>query len=222
MQAILQDLEKAILNYDIDRAEELARKAVSEKIDLMETVTAMTRAIKQIGDAFGRGDCWLPELVGGGAALQKAMNILEEEFKKQGKKRESLGRVVIGTVLGDIHDIGKNLVGSLLTANGFEVIDLDVNVSADRFLSAIREYDPDILAMSALMTTTSTEMGKVIKNLESSGLRDKVKIMVGGAAITQRFAEEIGADGTSPTAPGAVGLAEKLMKKWKNIESEEL
>ena len=211
MQVILEELEKAIINYDIERSEESAKKVVSEKIDLMEAVTVMTRAIKQIGDAFGRGDCWLPELVGGGAALQKAMNILEGEFKKQGKKRESLGRVVIGTVFGDIHNIGKDLVGSLLTANGFEVIDLDVNVSADRFISAVTEYKPDILALSALMTTTSTEMRNVIKNLKSSGLRDHVKVIVGGAAITERFAEEIGADGTSPTAPGAVGLAQKMM-----------
>ena len=211
MQVILEELEKAIINYDIERSEESAKKVVSEKIDLMEAVTVMTRAIKQIGDAFGRGDCWLPELVGGGAALQKAMNILEGEFKKQGKKRESLGRVVIGTVFGDIHNIGKDLVGSLLTANGFEVIDLDVNVGADRFISAVTEYKPDILALSALMTTTSTEMRNVIKNLKSSGLRDNVKVIVGGAAITERFAEEIGADGTSPTAPGAVGLAQKIM-----------
>ena len=213
MQVILEELEKAIINYDIERSEESAKKVVSEKIDLMEAVTVMTRAIKQIGDAFGRGDCWLPELVGGGAALQKAMNILEGEFKKQGKMRESFGRVVIGTVFGDIHNIGKDLVGSLLTANGFEVIDLDVNVSADRFLSAVTEYEPDILALSALMTTTSTEMRNVIKKLKSSGLRDNVRVIVGGAAITQRFAEEIGGDGTSPTAPGAVELAQKLMRR---------
>jgi methanogenic corrinoid protein MtbC1 len=211
MQVILQELEKVILNYDVDRAEEIAKKVVSEKVDLVEAVTVMTSAIKQIGDAFGRGDCWLPELVGGGTALQKAMNILEDEFKKRGEKRESLGRVVIGTVLGDIHNIGKNLVGSLLTANGFEVIDLDVNVSADKFLSAVTEYKPDILALSALMTTTSTEMGNVIKSLKSSSLRDKVKVIVGGAAINQRFSDEIGADGTSPTAPGAVELAQKMM-----------
>ena len=211
MQVILQELEKVILNYDVDRAEEIARKIVSEKVDLMEAVAVMTSAIKQIGDAFGRGDCWLPELVGGGTALQKAMNVLEEEFKRRGEKRKSLGRVVIGTVLGDIHNIGKNLVGSLLTANGFEVLDLDVNVSAAKFISAISEYNPDILALSALMTTTSTEMGTVIKSLKTSGLRDKVKVIVGGAAITQRFADEIGADGTSPTAPGAVELAQKMM-----------
>jgi methanogenic corrinoid protein MtbC1 len=213
MQMILQELEKVILTYDVDRAEEIAKKVVSEKIDLMEAVTVMTRAIKEIGDAFGRGDCWLPELVGGGAALQKAMNILEKEFKNKGEKRESLGRVVLGTVLGDIHNIGKNLVGSLLTANGYEVIDLDVNVSADKFLGAVTEYNPDILALSALMTTTSSEMNKVIMTLKSSGLRDKVKVIVGGAAITQRFAEEIGADGTSPTAPGAVELVQKMMGK---------
>ena len=213
MVTLLQDLEKAILNFEIERAEEIATRAVSEKIDLMEAVTVMTRAIKQIGDAFGRGDCWLPELIAGGTAVQKAMNVLEQEFKKQGKRRESLGRVVIGTVMGDIHDIGKCLVGSLLTANGFEVIDLNVNVSADKFVAAVTEYNPDILAMSALMTTTSTEMGKVIKNLTSAGLRKKVKIMIGGAAITQRFSEEIGADGTSPTAPGAVELAHKLMSR---------
>jgi 5-methyltetrahydrofolate--homocysteine methyltransferase len=213
MNAILENLEKAILTYDKKRAEEFAKKAVAEGTDLMEAVKVLTKAIKEIGDAFGRGDCFLPELVGGGTALQSAMTIIEGEFKRQGKRRESLGRVVIGTVLGDIHNIGKNLVGSLLVANGFEVIDLDVNVAAERFLSAVKEHNPDILAMSALMTTTAAEMSKVIKNIESSGLRDKVKIMVGGGAITQSFSEEIMADGTSPTAPGAVELAMKLMNR---------
>ena len=213
MNEILENLEKAILNYDKKRSEEFARKAVSEGIDLMEAVNVMTRAVKQIGDAFGRGDCYLPELVGGGTALQSAMNVIEEEFRKQGKRRESVGRVVIGTVLGDIHNIGKNLVGSLLVANGFEVIDLDVNVTEDKFLSAVKKHDPDILAMSALMTTTAAEMKNVIKKLESSGVREKVRIMVGGGAITQRFADEILADGTSPTAPGAVELAMKLMSR---------
>jgi 5-methyltetrahydrofolate--homocysteine methyltransferase len=134
-------------------------------------------------------------------------------MKKRGAHRESLGIVVAGTVFGDIHSIGKTMVTTLLTAAGYEVEDLGVNVKAEAFVEAIKKHGANLLAMSALMTTTMTEQEKVIDVLKKEGIREKVKVMVGGAAVTDEFAEEIGADGYDPTAPGAVALANKLLGK---------
>ena len=208
---ILEGLKKAIKEYDNEKAENLAKRAVEEKLDPLRVLDAMTVAIREVGDAFGRGDLWLPDLVGAADAMQAAMPIIEEEIKRTGAKRESLGTVVAGTVFGDIHSIGKTMVCTLLTAEGFKVHDLGVNIKAEEFLQAIRNYNADILAMSALMTMTAPEQKKVIEQLKKEGLRDKIKIMVGGGAITEEFAREIGADGYDPTAPGAVKLARKLI-----------
>jgi len=173
----------------------------------------MTVAIRQVGEGFGNGELWLPDLVGAAAAMTSAMPIIEEEIKRAGAKRESVGIVVIGTVYGDIHTIGKTMVATMLTADGFAVIDLGINVTAENFVKGITENNADILAMSALMTTTAPEQRKIIEKLERENLRDKVKIMVGGGAITQDFANSIGADGYDPTAPGAVKLARTLVGK---------
>ncbi|HDN84733.1 MAG TPA: hypothetical protein ENG47_03115 [Candidatus Aerophobetes bacterium] len=208
---IIEGLRKAIKEYDNEKAENLAKRAVEEKLDPLRVLDAMTVAIREVGDAFGRGDLWLPDLVGAADAMQAAMPIIEEEIKRTGAKRESLGTVVAGTVFGDIHSIGKTMVCTLLTAEGFKVHDLGVNIKAEEFLQAIRNYNADILAMSALMTMTAPEQKKVIEQLKKEGLRDKIKIMVGGGAITEEFAREIGADGYDPTAPGAVKLARKLI-----------
>lgn len=208
---IIEGLRKAIKEYDNEKAENLAKRAVEEKLDPLRVLDAMTVAIREVGDAFGRGDLWLPDLVGAADAMQAAMPIIEEEIKRTGAKRESLGTVVAGTVFGDIHSIGKTMVCTLLTAEGFKVHDLGVNIKAEEFLQASRNYNADILAMSALMTMTAPEQKKVIEQLKKEGLRDKIKIMVGGGAITEEFAKEIGADGYDPTAPGAVKLARKLI-----------
>ncbi len=207
---VLEDLKKAILGYDREAAANLARKAVQEKIDPLKILDAMTLAIRQVGDGFGKGELWLPELVGAAAAMEAATPIIEEEINRVGAKRESLGTVVIGTVYGDIHTIGKTMVATLLIADGFVVNDLGINVSAEGFVMGIKRYHADILAMSALMTTTAPEQRKVIEILKSEDLRDEVKIMIGGGAITQEFANSIGADGYDPTAPGAVSLARRL------------
>ena len=207
---VLEDLKKAILGYDREAAANLARKAVQEKIDPLKVLDAMTLAIRQVGDGFGKGELWLPELVGAAAAMEAATPIIEEEINRVDAKRDSLGTVVIGTVYGDIHTIGKTMVATLLTADGFVVNDLGINVSAEGFVMGIKRYHADILAMSALMTTTAPEQRKVIEILKSEGLRDEVKIMIGGGAITQEFANSIGADGYDPTAPGAVSLARRL------------
>lgn len=210
---VLENLKKAVMEYDSEGAANWARKAVEAGIDPVEALDAMTVAIRQVGDGFGRGEFWLPDLIGAADAMLAATPILEEEIKRRGTKRESLGTVVIGTVYGDIHTIGKTMVATLLTANGFQVYDVGINVTAEKFVEAIKQYKPDMLAMSALMTMTAPEQKKVIESLKKEGLRDKVKIMVGGGAITQEFADSIGADGYDPTAPGAVKLAKKLVGK---------
>jgi len=212
---VIENLGKAVKKYDSKEAANLAKKVVEEKIDPIKALDTMTEAVRQIGDGFGKGELFLPDLVGAANAMQTAMPVIEEEIKKRGVvKRETLGTVVAGTVYGDIHNIGKIMVCTLLRAEGFTVHDLGINITAERFVEAVNKYKADILAMSALMTTTAPEQKKVIEALKKKGLRDKVKIMVGGAAMTQEFADSIGADGYDPIAPGAVKLARKLVGKF--------
>lgn len=210
---ILEDLKNAVLTYDKEKAASLARKAVEEKIDPLEALDVLQVTIRQVGDGFGRGELWLPDLIGAAEAMVSATPILEEEIRKTGSKRESLGTVVIGTVNGDIHDIGKTMVATLLIAEGFTVHDIGINVPVGTFVEAVDKHKADIIAMSALMTTTAPEQRMVIAALKEKGIREKVKIMIGGGAITQEFADEIGADGYDPTAPGAAKLARNLVRK---------
>lgn len=207
----LENLKRAVVEYDTEAAASWARKIVEEKVDPIKALDALTETIKQVGDRFGRGELWLPDLVGAADAMQAAMPIIEEELKRTGAKRETMGTVVAGTVFGDIHSIGKSMVCTLLVAGGFEVHDLGVNIKAEEFLEAMEKYQADILAMSALLTTTAAEQKKVIDALKEKDIREKVKVMVGGGAITAEFAQSIGADGYDPTAPGAVELARRLV-----------
>lgn len=211
---ILDDLRKAILEYSKELAIRSAEKVVKENIDPVEALDIMTTAIRQVGDGFGRGELWLPDLVGASTAMSGALPILEDKLKKEGKTRESLGVVVLGSVYGDIHTIGKDMVGAFLTASGFIVHDVGTNVTAEGFVDAVRRYKAHILAMSALMTMTAPEQKITIELLKKERFRDKVKVMVGGGAITQAFADEIGADGYDATAPGAMELAKRLVEKY--------
>lgn len=210
---IIEKLKKAIWEYDAEGASVWAEKAIKEKIDPITLLDAITVAIRKVGDAFSRGDVFLPELVGAAEAMKAATPIIEEEIQKTGAKREILGKVAIGTVFGDIHSIGKTMVAALLRAEGFLVHDLGINVPAEEFVEAVTKYQVDIISMSALMTTTSPEQRKVIDLLKKLGLRKKVKILVGGGAIDQGFADSIGADGYDPTAPGAVVIARALLNE---------
>jgi corrinoid protein of di/trimethylamine methyltransferase len=210
---ILDNLKKAVVEYDSEAAAVFARKVIKKQIDPIEALDALTAGIRAVGDAFGKGEIFLPELVAAADAMQSAVPLIEGELRRRGVKRESLGTVVIGTVYGDIHNIGKSMVSTLMTAEGFTVHDLGINVTAGEFVKGVNDYNADILAMSALLTTTAPEQAKVINALNQSGLRHKVKIMVGGAAITADFASSIGADGYDPTAPGAVRLAKRLLRK---------
>jgi corrinoid protein of di/trimethylamine methyltransferase len=210
---ILENLKRALLDYNAEDSAKWAKKAVEEKIDPVKAIDALIEAIRKVGDSFGKGECWLPDLIGAADAMQSAMPILEREIKRRGTKRESMGKVVIGSVFGDIHNIGKSMVTSLLTADGFEVVDLGIDIPTEKFVEAVKEHKPDILAMSALLTTTAPEGKKVIDRLKEVGLRDKVKVIIGGGAINADFARSIGADGYDPTAPGAVGLSRSLLGK---------
>jgi corrinoid protein of di/trimethylamine methyltransferase len=210
---ILKNLKQAILDYDPDASEMWAKKAVEAGISPTDALAAMTDAIREVGEGFSCGELFLPDLVGAADALTAATPVVEAEIQRTGAERQSMGKVVIGTVYGDIHTIGKTMVATLLQAEGFSVYDAGINVTADEFVKAVREHKPDLLAMSALMTMTAPEQRKVIENLQAEGLRDSVKIIVGGGAITQEFADTIGADGYDPTAPGAAKLARRLVGK---------
>ncbi len=209
---ILENLKRAVIEYDTEGAASWAKKAVEEGVAPLKALDALTEGIQQIGDAYGRGELWLPDLVGAASAMTTATPILEEEIRRKGMKRQVLGTIVIGTVYGDLHSIGKTIVATLSAAEGFEVIDLGTSVTAEEFMEAIREHKPDILAMSALLTTTAPQQAKVIKSLQEEGFRDKVKVVVGGGAITHDFAKRIGADGYEPTAPMAVELFKTIVR----------
>lgn len=210
---VLEELQKAVIEYDSAKAATLAMRVLEDKIDPIKAFDAMTEVINQVGERFKKGNAWLPDLMGAAEAMQSATPILEEELKKTGNKRESVGIVVIGTVFGDIHSIGKTMVSTLLTAGGFEVHDLGINITAKEFLNNVEESQADVLAMSALLTTTAPEQRKVINALKEKGIRQKVKVIVGGGAISDDFAEDIEADGYDPTAHGAVEIAKKLIRK---------
>ena len=212
MEDILEELKRAVLEFDVDNAHGIASKAVQQGVDPLQAAKALTEAIRIVGEKFGSGELFLPDLVCASEVLKKAFPVINEEIEKKGKKQESLGKVVLGTVFGDIHSIGKGMVSTLLYASGFEVIDLGVNVKSEVFLDAVKKDNPDIVAMSALLTTTANEQKNVIEGLKKAGLRKKVKVIVGGSPINQEFADSIGADGYGATAPEGVKVAKKLLE----------
>lgn len=208
---LLDKLQQAIQEYDAKNAETLTKQIVAEKIDPLETLDILTNTIRTIGDKFEKDEIFLPELIGAAEAMTASTNILEEEIKRQGKKKQDTGTIAIGTVFGDIHDIGKNIVATLLRAAGYSVYDCGVNVKASSFIEAIGSEKPDILALSALLTTTAQEQERVVQTLEDNGDRAAIKIIVGGGGVTEEFAQDIGADGYAATAAGAVSLVQKLL-----------
>jgi methanogenic corrinoid protein MtbC1 len=208
---ILGGLSSAIVECDSRAAGQWARKAVEARLDPLAAFDAMTAAMKEVGRRFDADECWLPELVGAADAMQAATPIIEEEIKRKGLAKRSLGTVVAGTVQGDIHSIGIQMVCTLLIGAGFDVHYVGIDVKAEDFVAAVRERCAGVLAMSALLTVTATEQKRVIELLKAEGLRDSVKVMVGGGAITDDFAARIGADGYEPSAVGAVALARRFV-----------
>jgi methanogenic corrinoid protein MtbC1 len=208
---ILHGLGQAVFDYDPEAAANWARQAVAEKLDPLVALAALTDAIREVGDGFACGELWLPDLIAAAEAMTAGTTILEAEIAQGSAQQTGLGVVVIGTVFGDIHDIGKNMVVILLRAAGFSVYDLGINIRAEAFVDAAIRYNARLLALSALLTTTAPEQKKVIGLLSEAGIRERVKVIVGGGGITRAFAETIGADGYEPTAPGAVKLAKQLL-----------
>ena len=208
-------LEKTIYEYDRKNSELIAKQIIEEKENVLKAIEVMTSAIQIVGDKYASGEFYLPDLIGASSAMLSALPHLEVELKNRGEKRESLGKVVIGTVYGDIHNIGKAIVATLLTASGFTVFDLGTNIKPGEFIAEIKRRKADILAMSALMTTTAPEQRLTIEKLKEEGIREDVIIVVGGSAITQKFADLIGADGYATTAPEAVNLAMRLVEDRK-------
>jgi corrinoid protein of di/trimethylamine methyltransferase len=212
-EGLLAELKGAVLSFDKDKAEEAARRAIEQGVDPVSCADALADSLRIIGDQYSAGEVFIPELFVASRVAKAALSIITAEMRKQGKNLRSLGKVVIGTVFGDIHSIGKDIVATLLFAEGFEVVDVGVNVKADDFLKAVNDHKPDILALSALLTTTAMEQRNVIEGLRRAGVREKVKVLIGGSAINQEFADKIGADGYGATGPSGVKVARHLVAR---------
>jgi len=207
---ILEKLAKAVIDGEPEDAEALAKQAVELGLDPLECITdGLTVGIQKVGELFSTGEYFLPELIIGAEAMKQALEILEPALVGD-QKREVIATVVLGTVAGDLHEIGKTLVGTMLTANGFRVVDIGVDQPADAFIQAINESGATIVGASALLTTTMLQQEKLIQALEDANLRSQVKVMVGGAPVTASYAAKIGADGYAEDAISAVSLAMRL------------
>ncbi|UCF29239.1 MAG: corrinoid protein [Chloroflexota bacterium] len=204
-------LAQAVIDGEPDDAEALARQALDQGLDPLTCINeGLTKGIQRVGELFADGEYFLPELIIGAEAMKRALAILEPAMVGD-QAREVVGKVVLGTVEGDMHEIGKTLVGTMLTANGFKVFDIGVDQSAERFVTAVKENNADIVGASALLTTTMLQQKNLVNALEEAGLRQQVKVIVGGAPVTANFASEIGADGYAEDAISAVDLAFRLI-----------
>lgn len=212
MEKITRELRRTVMSYDVEGATLAAKKAVEVGVDPLRAIEdGLAQGIREVGDKFDKGEIFLPELVMAAEAMKSALEVLEPELKRKKKERKTLGRVLLGTVEGDIHNIGKTIVAAMLTANGFEVIDVGVDVPTERFVEKVRELKPDILGLSALLTTTLPAQGAVIETLKKEGLRPTLKVIIGGAPASKEWAEKIGADGYGANAVEAVEVAKKLL-----------
>jgi len=217
VDTVKERLYRAILEGDAETAERTVLVALDAKLDPIEIIEAtMFPALKEVGDRFQGGEFFLPELLLAGEAAEKVNEHLTRAIMEQGQTRRSEGVVLIGAVQGDVHDIGKNIVVFLLQANGFKVIDLGRDVSPGRFVEAVEQTTPNIIGLSALMTTTLPMTRSTIALFEEVGLRNECKIIIGGGATTQEWADQCGADGHASDAAGAVELCRRLMAEGGN------
>jgi len=207
----LKELSEVLFRGDVSRVKEITRRALQEKVKPKEILEqGLIKGMKIVRIKFKNNEIFLPEVLLASRAMYGGMDLLQPELIKSGVK--AVGKVIIGTTKGDLHDIGKNLVAMMLKGGGFEVIDLGIDVPPEKFLKASQEHQPDIVGISALLTTTMSSMMDVITVLKRAGLKDKVKVMVGGASVTQEFADEIGADVYAANAASAVDKARELVK----------
>ena len=210
MSRLYERLSTAILEGDGEKTHKLVQKALDQELapkDILDN--GLVVGMNEVGVRFKRGDMFVPEVLMSADAMQAGLEILRPPLIASGAKL--IGKVLLGTVKGDLHDIGKNLVGMMCEGAGFEVEDIGKDVEPEAFVEAVRKLEPDIVGMSALLTTTMRTMESTVKELEEAGVRDKVKIMIGGAPVTQAFSDQIGADGYAPDAAAAADLAKKLV-----------
>lgn len=189
---VFNALKDSIVNLDFEGVQKAAQESLKIGMSPIKAIKGMSNGMEIIGEKFDKKEIFLSELVIAAEVMKEGMEILEPHIKTEDVKAK--GKMVIGTVAGDLHDIGKNIVVSLLRAAGFEVVDLGIDVPMEKFVDAVKEHNPQILGMSALLTITMSEMASVIKALEQIGVRQNVKVIVGGAPVTEEFAQEIGAD----------------------------
>jgi len=209
---LYKEMAQSITDGESEKAAELAKQAIAQGIDPLDAINkGFVAGVNFVGDQFSCGNMFLPELVMAGEAMKAAVAVLEPEMTRRGTERKMLGKVVLCTVEGDIHEIGKTLVGTMLAATGFQVFDLGVDVPVMKVVEKAREVKADIVAMSALLTTTMVHQKDVIEALEDIGIRSNVKVMVGGAPVTQEWVKQIGADGYSEDAIGAARVAKQLL-----------
>jgi 5-methyltetrahydrofolate--homocysteine methyltransferase len=210
MSEILEKISTTILEGDAEKTPGLVQKALDEGLAPKAILdNGMIVGMNEVGARFKRGDMFVPEVLMSADAMQAGLKVLRPLLAASGVKM--IGKIVMGTVKGDLHDIGKNLVGMMCEGSGFEVIDLGFNVPPEKFIDSIKQNQPDIVGMSALLTTTMRSMGHTIKAIEEAGLRDQVKIMVGGAPVDRAFAERIGADGYGSNAVAGSEQAKRFM-----------
>ena len=209
---LYSQLANSLVDGDPDATEALTRQALENGLEPMSIIKeGLMPGMNSVGDKFSCGEYFLPDLIIAADGMQKAMDLLEPELRLRQQSVESPGTVVLGTVRGDIHEIGKSLVATMLSANGFKVYDLGVNVPNESFIAKVKETNANIVGLSALLTTTMTVQREIINELENAGLRARVKVIVGGAPVTHSWATEIGADGYAEDAMGAVQLARQLV-----------
>ncbi|HDQ73722.1 MAG TPA: cobalamin-binding protein [Chloroflexi bacterium] len=210
MSEILEAIATAVIEGDLDAIADLTDDALDEDLSAQEILdNGLMVGMDHVGVEFKAGNMFVPEVLRSAKTMQESMIILKPLLVESGS--EMVGKVLLGTVKGDLHDIGKNLVGMMCEGAGFEVRDIGKDIDPEGFIEAIKEFNPDIVGMSALLTTTMRAMENTIKALEEAGLRDKVKVMVGGAPVTQAFAEQIGADGYASNAASAADLAKQFV-----------
>jgi len=206
------ELAQTIIDGEEEDCLRVIQEGLARGVDPLEAVEkGLAKGINKIGDDFAEEIVFLPELIMAADVMKAAMKILDKEIKAGGKERKSLGRIVLGTIKGDIHDIGKSVVGAVLQANGFDVVDLGTDVEEDTYIQAVIENNADCLGMSTLLTLPLETMGEVIEKMKEKGLRRNVKVIVGGCPVTQEFADEIGADAVGFDAKDAVKKVKRLL-----------
>ncbi len=210
MSETLEQISTAVIEGNLDDIEDLTEDALDEGLNAEQLLNqGLMAGMDYVGVEFKAGNMFVPEVLRSARTMQLSMDILKPLLVESGVK--TAGKVLLGTVKGDLHDIGKNLVGMMCEGAGFEVKDIGKDVAPEQFVEAVKEWEPDVVGMSALLTTTMRAMESTIKVLEEAGLRDRIKIIIGGAPVTQSFAEQIGADGYASNAAGAADLAKKLL-----------